>query len=74
MGTPVVPPSAPPAPESSKVVIPSGFPERHIGPSEQRCADMLQELGCDNLDSLIEEAVPQPIRLGKELSLKLLVG
>ena len=70
MGTPVAPPSVPPAPEGSKVVIPPGFPERHIGPSEQRCADMLQELGCDSLDSLIEEAVPQPIRIGKELALE----
>ena len=69
MGIPVAFPSGPPAPESSRVTIPPGFPERHIGPSVQHCVDMLRDLGCDSLEALIEEAVPQSIRLGKELDL-----
>ena len=66
--------SGPPAPESSRVTIPPGFPERHIGPSEQQCADMLRELGCDDLEALIDEAVPQPIRLKQELDLEVPLG
>ena len=49
--------------------IPEGFPERHIGLSEESCAEMLGELGCDSLDSLVDEAVPASIRLGKALVL-----
>ena len=74
MGIPVALPSGPPAPESSRVTIPPGFPERHIGPSVQHCVDMLRDLGCDSLEALIEEAVPQPIRLGKELDLEVPLG
>ena len=66
--------SGPPAPESSRVTIPPGFPERHIGPSEHQCEAMLRELGCDDLETLIDEAVPQPIRLKQELDLEVPLG
>ena len=49
--------------------IPGGFPERHIGPSQESCAEMLGELGCASLDSLVDEAVPASIRLRKDLVL-----
>ena len=45
--------------------IPRGFPERHIGPSEESCRQMLEELGCASLDALVDEAVPASIRLRK---------
>ncbi len=49
--------------------IPPGFPQRHIGPSQESCAEMLRELGCDTLEALIDEAVPESIRLEKSLTL-----
>ena len=49
--------------------IPPGFPQRHIGPSQESCAEMLRELGCDTLEALIDEAVPESIRLEKSPTL-----
>ncbi|MFA6597142.1 MAG: aminomethyl-transferring glycine dehydrogenase [Ignavibacteriaceae bacterium] len=45
------------------------FLQRHIGSSEQETKSMLQEIGAASLDQLIEETLPQQIKLEKELLL-----
>src|SRR5207247_10157983 len=45
------------------------FARRHIGPSEAEVAQMLGEVGFENLDSLIDAAVPKNIRLDRQLKL-----
>src|SRR5438067_7924921 len=45
------------------------FARRHIGPSEQEVRGMLQELGYEDLGSLIGAAVPKKIQLERELDL-----
>src|SRR6266487_1666259 len=46
------------------------FARRHIGPSEEEVRAMLQhELGFENLDALINAAVPRNIRLDRQLNL-----
>jgi len=45
------------------------FIHRHIGPSEQDIAEMLQTLGMSSLDELIDKAVPDSIRMSGELDL-----
>src|SRR5213595_2097370 len=47
----------------------NSFARRHIGPSEAEVAEMLNELGFENLDSLINAAVPKNIRLDRQLKL-----
>jgi glycine dehydrogenase len=37
----------------------NSFARRHIGPSEAEVAEMLSEVGFENLDSLIDAAVPK---------------
>ena len=54
------------APEVNSV---TSFAERHIGPSSDDVSKMLKILGFDNLEQLIDKAVPQTIR--SEGSLKL---
>ena len=45
------------------------FAQRHIGVNQQQINQMLQILGVDNLDALIEQTVPAAIRLNKPLQL-----
>src|SRR5437764_5963467 len=45
------------------------FADRHIGPSPEETAQMLREVGFENLDALIAAAVPKNIRLHRELNL-----
>jgi glycine dehydrogenase len=45
------------------------FARRHIGPSEDEVRDMLREVGFENLDVLIDAAVPKNIRLDRQLNL-----
>src|SRR6266404_5448780 len=45
------------------------FARRHIGPSEDEVQDMLREVGFENLDALIDAAVPKNIRLDRQLNL-----
>jgi glycine dehydrogenase len=45
------------------------FARRHIGPSEEEGRAMLREVGFENLDALIDAAVPKNIRLHRELNL-----
>ncbi len=45
------------------------FAQRHIGVNEQQIKQMLEILGVDSLDALIEQTVPAAIRLNKPLQL-----
>src|SRR6266480_1206870 len=45
------------------------FARRHIGPNKGEVRAMLRELGFEDLDSLIDAAVPRNIRLDRELKL-----
>src|SRR5436189_51872 len=45
------------------------FARRHIGPSEEEVRAMLREVGFENLDALIDAAVPKNIRLDRQLNL-----
>src|SRR5437870_2815682 len=45
------------------------FADRHIGPSADEVAQMLRELGFENLDALIDATVPKNIRLDRPLEL-----
>lgn len=45
------------------------FIQRHIGPQSGDIQAMLKELGCNSLDELVNQVVPQNIRAKKELSL-----
>src|SRR6266513_1156944 len=47
----------------------NSFARRHIGPSEAEVAKMLNELGFESLDLLINAAVPKNIRLARQLKL-----
>src|SRR5881409_38095 len=47
----------------------NSFARRHIGPSEAEVAELLSEVGFENLDSLIDAAVPKNIRLDRSLNL-----
>src|SRR5213594_2197328 len=47
----------------------NSFARRHIGPSEAEVAEMLNELGFEGLDLLINAAVPKNIRLDRQLRL-----
>src|SRR5438874_7239982 len=46
-----------------------GFSRRHIGPNQNETAEMLQAVGFENLDALIDATVPKNIRLERELNL-----
>src|SRR5437588_684664 len=45
------------------------FARRHIGPNEAEITEMLQTVGFENLDALIDATVPKKIRLDRELNL-----
>ncbi len=47
------------------------FDTRHNGPDDNQIADMLKFIKADSLDHLIEQTIPQSIRLQKELDLPL---
>jgi len=52
-----------------KTIDPNSFSRRHIGPNEEEVRVMLREVGFEDLDSLVEAAVPQNIRLDRDLNL-----
>src|SRR5436190_19935191 len=64
-----------PVPKSKSRSAPSrsdsvdSFARRHIGPSRQARSLMLSEIGFENLDALIDAAVPKNIRLERPLRL-----
>ncbi|MBW3555123.1 MAG: glycine dehydrogenase (aminomethyl-transferring), partial [Gemmatimonadetes bacterium] len=45
------------------------FVRRHIGPREGEVAEMLEAIGYDSLEELIDTAVPEAIRLERPLRL-----
>ncbi len=45
------------------------FARRHIGPDEGEVRAMLRELGFENLDAVIDSAIPKNIRLDRQLNL-----
>jgi glycine dehydrogenase len=45
------------------------FVPRHIGPSEEEIREMLEVVGFDSLDALIDATIPAPIRLDRPLVL-----
>ena len=47
----------------------NSFARRHIGPNEAEVAQMLHDVGFENLDRLIEAAIPKNIRLNRQLNL-----
>src|SRR5438552_8960422 len=47
----------------------NSFARRHIGPNEVEVAQMLRDVGFENLDGLIEAAIPKNIRLNRQLNL-----
>jgi glycine dehydrogenase len=51
-----------------KIVFPS-FVERHVGPSDEELHEMLQQIGHDSLESLIDATVPEAIRFDDKLDL-----
>jgi glycine dehydrogenase len=52
----------------------NGFHHRHLGPREQDVPEMLRAIGADSLDELIDQTVPQSIRLKGELDLPVTMG
>src|ERR1700719_4415516 len=47
----------------------NSFARRHIGPNKEEIDAMLRELGFENLDALIDAAIPKNIRLNRQLNL-----
>src|SRR6266853_1330885 len=45
------------------------FADRHISPNAEEVAQMLRELGFENLDALVDATVPENIRLDRPLDL-----
>ncbi len=48
---------------------PNSFARRHIGPNEDEVHAMLREVGFENLDALIDAAIPKNIQLDRRLDL-----
>ncbi len=47
----------------------TSFENRHNGPTQEQVAAMLQAIGVDSVDTLIDETIPKAIRLRKPLAL-----
>src|SRR4029077_11225710 len=47
----------------------NSFARRHVGPNEEEVRVMLREVGFEDLDSLVQAAVPRNIQLNRELNL-----
>jgi glycine cleavage system P protein (glycine dehydrogenase) len=52
-----------------ETIDPNSFARRHIGSNKEEVRVMLREVGFEDLDSLVEAAVPQNIRLDRDLDL-----
>src|ERR1700738_5084450 len=48
---------------------PDSFAERHIGPKGTDLQAMLDVIGCESLDELVDRAIPREIRLRRALRL-----
>ncbi|MCP3997825.1 MAG: glycine dehydrogenase (aminomethyl-transferring), partial [bacterium] len=47
----------------------AGFVDRHVGPSDQDIAAMLETIGVDSLNELTDRAVPESIRVREDFDL-----
>lgn len=56
-------------PHDSDVFDPDVFADRHLGPRSREVGTMLDQLGIDSLDTLVDRAVPQAIRTRTPLNL-----
>ena len=45
------------------------FETRHIGPDDKQVSEMLEKIGAESIDQLIEQTIPKNIRLKKSLNL-----
>jgi len=52
-----------------ETIDPNSFAHRHIGSNKEEVRVMLREVGFEDLDSLVEAAVPRNIRLDRDLNL-----
>ncbi len=58
------------SPEHAELLSPTDvFSQRHIGPDRKEVGEMLELLGFASLETLIDEAVPRPIRSTQPLNL-----
>lgn len=48
---------------------PADFVDRHVGPESSDLPDMLEVIGASDLQELIDQTIPDSIRLGRELDL-----
>jgi glycine dehydrogenase len=57
-------------PKSGKSILDrtDRFQDRHVGPRDADVAAMLQLLGCDSLESLVRETIPESIRARRPLA------
>ncbi|MEA3503583.1 MAG: aminomethyl-transferring glycine dehydrogenase [Bacteroidota bacterium] len=51
-------------------MLSNNFTKRHIGPRKEEEKEMLQKIGVNSLEQLIDETVPSSIKLKKDLDLK----
>ena len=55
--------------KTTKLLEEDSFVRRHIGPNPDEVAEMLEAIGFDGLEDLIDATVPADIRLGRPLAL-----
>jgi glycine dehydrogenase len=55
--------------QHNSLICPDNFSHRHIAPSAAQIQEMLESLGFDDLDSLIDDTIPPAIRLNQPLKL-----
>ena len=56
--------------KSSDLFAPNDpFPRRHLGPRERHMGPMLETLGLESLEELMQQVIPDNIRLSEDLSL-----
>ncbi len=58
-------------PSSASLAPLDSFPRRHIGPSDGEIGRMLETIGAPSLEALVEQTIPEPIRLNAPIDLQL---
>jgi glycine dehydrogenase len=54
---------------ATRIDLPAGFEKRHLGPDSDDIKAMLEAVGYDSLDALVDDVVPEPIRFRGRLDL-----
>ena len=54
---------------TTPIAHPADFLARHLGPTRDDVREMLEVVGCETVDELMDETVPETIRLGRPLDL-----